>query len=180
VASVPFLLDGAALDAPDTSALYSITWDSTTMADGSHTLSAQASDAAGNTATANTVTVTVSNGADVCATPCNLWEETTTPAVLAGPDTDPIELGVKFRANVDGLITGIRFYKSVTNTGTYVGSLWSSDGHLLATADFANETASGWQQVDFVNPVAITANTVYVASYHTDVDQYSVDENFFI
>jgi PKD repeat protein len=180
VASVQFLLDGEALGAPDTSAPYSITWDSTMVADGStHTLSAQASDAAGNPATAHTVTVTVSNGGGVCATLCSLWEETTTPSVLADPDTNAVEVGVKFQADVDGLITGIRFYKSDTNAGTHVGSLWSRDGHLLAKATFTNETDSGWQQVDFAEPIAITANTVYVASYHTDVGQYSVDENYF-
>ena len=69
VTSVQFLLDGAALDTPDTSSPYSTTWDSTTVADGSHTLSAQASDAAGNTTTANPVTVTVSNGGGADMTP---------------------------------------------------------------------------------------------------------------
>ena len=41
-----------------------------------------------------------------------------------------------------------------------------------------NETASGWQQVNFSNPVAITAGTTYVASYHTNGD-YSADPNLF-
>ena len=77
---------------------------------------------------------------------------TETPALPADPDTSAIEVGVKFRADVDGFITGIRFYKSTTNTGTHVGNLWLSDGQLLATATFTNETASGWQQVDFDNP----------------------------
>ena len=38
---------------------------------------------------------------------------------------DSIELGVKFSRRQDGTITGIRFYKSPTNTGTHVGSLWT-------------------------------------------------------
>src|SRR5207248_288366 len=41
------------------------------------------------------------------------------------------------------------------------------------------ETSSGWQQVNFGSPVAITANTTYVASYHTNVGHYSADENYF-
>src|ERR1019366_824957 len=49
---------------------------------------------------------------------------------------------------------------------------------LLATATFTSETASGWQEVDFSNPVAITAGTTYVASYHTNGD-YSSDPNYF-
>jgi hypothetical protein len=96
----------------------------------------------------------------------------------AGPDS-PVELGVKFTANVNGTISGIRFYKSSANTGTHVGNLWTSTGTLLATAIFSNETASGWQQVNFPTPVAITANTTYVASYHTSVGHYSADQTFF-
>ncbi|MEA3276086.1 MAG: DUF4082 domain-containing protein [Pseudomonadota bacterium] len=114
----------------------------------------------------------------VCTTPCSLWDDATTPSLLADPDTGAVELGVKFRSDVDGLVTGIRFYKSSRNTGTHIGSLWSSTGQLLTQATFTNETTSGWQSVDFATPVAIQANTVYVASYHTNVGGYSVDEGY--
>ncbi len=80
---------------------------------------------------------------------------------------------------MNGYITGIRFYKGSMNTGTHVGSLWSSAGTLLARATFTNETASGWQQVTFATPVSITANTTYVASYHTNVGHYAGDNNYF-
>jgi hypothetical protein len=80
---------------------------------------------------------------------------------------------------VNGTIRGIRFYKASTNTGTHVGNLWTSTGTLLASATFVGETASGWQQVNFSAPVSITANTIYVASYHTDVGHYSQDLNYF-
>ena len=86
---------------------------------------------------------------------------------------------MKFRSDTAGYITGIRFYKASTNTGTHVGNLWTSTGTRLATATFTNETASGWQQVNFSTPVAITANTVYVASYHTNTGHYSGDQNYF-
>lgn len=109
----------------------------------------------------------------------SIWNATATPAVVTDSDTDATEVGVKFRANVNGSITGIRFYKGPQNTGTHVGTLWSSSGQQLATATFTNETASGWQQVNFATPVQITANTVYVASYHTDVGRYSTSENYF-
>jgi hypothetical protein len=147
----------------------------TSSSAGTYSFTAQVSDAATPPETATKLlSVRI-----VAAGASTIWDETTTPALLADPDTSAVEVGVKFQADVDGLITGIRFYKSTTNTGTHVGNLWSSDGQLLATATFTNETASGWQQVDFDNPVAITANTVYVASYHTNVGQYSVDENYF-
>ena len=56
--------------------------------------------------------------------------------------------------------------------------MWSSTGQLLATATFTNETASGWQQVNLATPVAITANTVYVVSYHTP-GGYSANYGYF-
>jgi chitodextrinase len=62
VASVQFLLDGNSLGAADTSAPFSASWDTTAAANGSHTLSARARDAAGNSTTATNVTVTVANG----------------------------------------------------------------------------------------------------------------------
>ncbi|HET9721925.1 MAG TPA: Ig-like domain-containing protein [Candidatus Saccharimonadales bacterium] len=61
VAGVQFKLDGANLGAEDTTAPYAITWDSTTATDASHTLTAVARDAAGNTTTSTAVTVTVNN-----------------------------------------------------------------------------------------------------------------------
>jgi hypothetical protein len=42
--------------------------------------------------------------------------------------------------------------------------LWNAAGTLLASATFANETASGWQTVTLVSPVAIAANTTYLIS----------------
>ena len=109
----------------------------------------------------------------------SIWNSTATPAVVTDPDSVAVELGVKFKSDVNGYITGIRFYKSSGNTGTHIGNLWTSTGQKLATATFTNETASGWQQVIFDRPVPITANTIYVASYHTTVGRYSVNENFF-
>jgi hypothetical protein len=61
VAGVQFRLDGANLGAEDTSSPYSAAWDTRAFSNGSHTLTAIARDAAGNTATAASVTVTVSN-----------------------------------------------------------------------------------------------------------------------
>ena len=61
----------------------------------------------------------------------------------------------------------------------HVGHLWSSTGTLLATAKFTNESAYGWQQVDFSNPVAIQANTVYIVSFSTGGGLFGVTTNFF-
>ena len=109
----------------------------------------------------------------------NVFSSTATPTTVDGADTSSIEVGMKFTADADGFITGIRFYKSALNTGVHVANLWTSSGQLVATATFANETASGWQQVNFDTPVSITAGTTYVASYHTNSGHYSADTNYF-
>ena len=108
-----------------------------------------------------------------------IWPSTAVPGLVDGGPDSAVELGVKFRSDVAGTITGIRFYKAAANTGAHVGNLWTSAGTRLATATFGGETASGWQQVLFAAPVAITANTVYVASYHCTVGHYSADLNYF-
>jgi hypothetical protein len=111
--------------------------------------------------------------------PCTVFQTTAVPAVIADSDTSAIELGMKFQASVPGTITGVRFYKGATNTGTHVGRLWTSSGTLLATVTFTNETASGWQQMSFASPVPIEANTTYVVSYHTTVGHYAANNNYF-
>ena len=88
--------------------------------------------------------------------------------------TSAVNLGVQFQAASSGYITGVRFYKEADDTGTHIGSLWTSTGTLLASrARSANETASGWQELDFSAPVAVTAGTTYVASYFTSTGHYA-------
>jgi hypothetical protein len=135
--------------------------------------------------TTPTATLTPSPTATATATatpqtcPCTIWPATAAPAVAAANDPNQVELGVKFRSDVAGYISGVRFYKGSTNTGQHIGNLWTSTGTLLATATFSNETASGWQQVSFSPAVAISANTTYVASYHTNTGNYAVDDSYF-
>ncbi|HEV2781198.1 MAG TPA: DUF4082 domain-containing protein [Actinophytocola sp.] len=111
--------------------------------------------------------------------PYSIWSPSDTPAVPSAADNAPLELGVKFRADVTGSITGVRFYKGAGNGGTHTGSLWSADGTRLASAIFDNETATGWQTATFDTPVPIAANTTYVASYFAPQSHYSVTYNYF-
>ena len=67
VASVQFKLDGVDLGAADVAAPYTVSWDTTTVADGPHTITAEARDAANNVGTASVV-VTVSQN-PVISTP---------------------------------------------------------------------------------------------------------------
>jgi Domain of unknown function (DUF4082)/Bacterial Ig-like domain/Bacterial Ig domain len=113
------------------------------------------------------------------ACPCTIWPITAAPSGAFDADSVPVELGVKFRSDVSGYIKGIRFYKGPNNTGVHTGSLWSSAGQLLANATFSNESSGGWQQVLFSTPVAVTANTTYVASYFAPTGGYATTNSQF-
>ena len=122
VASVQFLLDGANLGATDTTAPYTVSWDTTTIVNGAHTLSARATDTSGNIGNAAGVTVNVTNSATasnfqaLCTAPgvvtCVTWDSASafTPATGGGgyasglyPAEDGTYQGVQDTTNkVDG------------------------------------------------------------------------------
>jgi len=147
--------------------------------------SAGVRDAAGNAMIGNYVASFTTAAAPVPPPPTptpgatSIFSASAAPTAFATSDTSSVELGVKFRSDVAGNVTGVRFYKGTGTTGTHTGTLWSSNGTKLATATFTSETASGWQQVLFSTPVAITANTVYVVSYHANVGRYAYTHNTF-
>lgn len=111
--------------------------------------------------------------------PCSVWEGGGTPINPDVSDNRPIEVGFKFQSDVSGHVLGVRFYKGAGNTGTHTGHLWSKDGTLLAEAQFSEESASGWQQVLFANPVAIDANTTYIASYFSADGHFADSPDYF-
>ena len=49
-----------------------------------------------------------------------------------------------------------------------------STGRCWRAARSAVSPPSGWQELDFSTPVAITAGTTYVVSYHTDAGHYAL------
>src|SRR5215467_5440160 len=153
----------------------SVTWNYSWIAHGNPTASikTRAVDDSGNLETP-------SSGTTVNVTcPCSIWGANTQPATADSGNSASIEVGVKFTVDTAGTATGIRFYKASANTGTHIGSLWTADGQLLASATFTNETASGWQQVNFSQPVPLAKNTTYVASYFAPNGHYSQDGSYF-
>jgi hypothetical protein len=83
-----------------------------------------------------------------------------------------IELGVKFRSSVNGNVDAIRFYKTPGNNGAHTAQLYTVTGTLLASQVFLTETDSGWQTLFLTVPVAINANTTYVAAYFSSLGNY--------
>jgi hypothetical protein len=123
----------------------------------------------------NAIGTGAESGASAAVTPYDSIFDLATPGTVDSGETRAVNVGVKFRSDVPGKITGIRFYKSAKNTGTHVGTLWTAGGEVLAQVTFANETETGWQQATFSTPVTIQANTTYEASYLAPSGHYSAN-----
>jgi glucose/arabinose dehydrogenase/PKD repeat protein len=146
VAGVQFYLDYAGnpasnkLGAEDTSSPYSTSWDTTTLANGSHTLTAIVRDAAGNTTTATTITVTVNNaapGPDVTAP--------STPTGLASPSKTSTSVNISWNAATDPTVGG------ATTSGLAGYKIYrNGSSTALGTTSLTNFTNSG-----------LSANTTY-------------------
>ena len=170
-----FTTDGGKTWHPATTgrATWTYLWSPTVT--GSITLMSRSVDDSGNIETPSSGVVV---GVSPQTCPCTIFGQTT-PTNGDSGDPNAIEVGVKFRADSDGSIIGVRFFKTAANTGTHVGHVWTDTGQLLGTATFTNETASGWQQVNFSSPIPATANTSYIASYLAPVGHYAADSEFF-
>ena len=147
IAGVQFKLDGANLGAEDTSAPYSVDWNTMTATNGSHTLAAVARDTVGNTATAASITVTVQNATETLVR----FEDTSASIVFAGSwalnnTVRPWSGGTAALANGGPSATGDPTRATLTFTGT--GVRWIGfqgpmagiakvylDGALVATVD---------------------------------------------
>jgi glucose/arabinose dehydrogenase/peptidoglycan/xylan/chitin deacetylase (PgdA/CDA1 family) len=84
VAGVRFFVDGVPVGTEDTESPYSATWDSNSIPNGTHIITAQARDAAGNIGFAQSVSVTVANTSNITNLIQNPSLETT------GPNNTPL------------------------------------------------------------------------------------------
>ncbi len=162
VAAVQFLVDDLSLGAPDTAAPFTVTWDTTAVPNGGHTLSARARDAAGNIGNATKVYVVVSNSGN--APPAvllgNHVKETNITDELAGQAD-----AFKYTATTNGMATQLHVYLDGLSAASQVqvGLYSDSAGHpgtLLTQGVVFAPIADGWNAVP-VPAVNVTANTSY-------------------
>src|SRR5439155_17024134 len=71
----------------------------------------------------------------------SLFTASSTPTQTSLNDGSPLEVGVKFTSSVAGQITGLKFYRSASDTGRDLLDLWSAAGKKLASATFTNTAA---------------------------------------
>src|SRR5207237_889729 len=112
VVGVQFQLDGTNLGAEVTAAPYSVSWDTTSATNGSHSLIAIARDAAGNHTTSSAVTVAVDNVAPVVSltNPANGAALSGTVSVSANASDNAGVVGVQFQ--LDGVNLGAEVLSS--------------------------------------------------------------------
>ena len=171
VESVQFLVDGNSVGT-DTSEPFSINWNSTTIANGSHNLTAKATDDAGNQTTSSAVSVTVGNSAP----------PTTSITAPAPPPNPPVVSGtVTVTANAydDVGVTKVELYADgrLVATDTVPDPNYSFSWNTLSPAlpaydgnhTLTTKAYDGHGQVTTSAPLTVTAaNTVatmYRASY---------------
>jgi hypothetical protein len=81
------------------------------------------------------------------------------------------QVGTRFIPDYDGRFVGFRFYKAPNETGSHTAKLYTTFGQLVATANFTNETPSGWQRVTFTNVVYGQAGQEYYVTVNTNSKQ---------
>jgi len=114
VAGVQFKLDGSNLGTEDTASPYAVSWDTSQTANGLHTLTAIARDAAGNTKTSNPVTVKVNNQAG----------DKPPVVTIIDPETGSYVKGqitISAKATDDVGVAGVQFKINGQNLGAEVG-----------------------------------------------------------
>lgn len=105
ITGVQFYVDGIPAGNPDTTSPYSVSYDASTLSNGSHEFTAVATDSAGNSATSAAVTATVSGGgAADSVSPTVSVTSPTSGATLAGSVT------LSANASDNVRVAGVTFY----------------------------------------------------------------------
>ena len=163
VVGVQFRVDGVNVGAEDTTAPYSIAWDTAATANGSRTITAVARDAAANSATSAGVTVTVANSGPPAGT--TLVGTTT---VESNIDFNNAGVAEAFRTTslAAGPLTALRIYLDNTSTATrvvvglYANATTNRPGTLLTQATITAPVKNAWNTIT-VPTVQITPGTTY-------------------
>jgi hypothetical protein len=162
VAGVQFKVDNNNVGSEDTVSPYSINWDSNSVADGNHTITAVARDGAGNIATSSSITVTVKNAA---ATGTLLLGNQTIQATSDNNAAGSAE-AFKYIAAATGTAGNISFYvnSGTTATSLKVGLYNDNAGHpgtLLASVSVNSVSQSSWNSATLSPEVQLNSGTAY-------------------
>jgi hypothetical protein len=195
VAGVQFRIDGANVGSEDTSAPYTYTWNSTTVSDGTHTISAVARDTNNQTTTSTSISITVANGGSSTSNVIvyddqirNSWSNSSWATVNLndGPArTGTSAIGVTYNA-----YQALDFYNNSFNTAGYTSfdfyinsptanpnlraQVWDTAGTLgptLPLSNYCNITSNTW--VRCTVPISALVSGISPTIQHLAVHDYS-------
>ena len=158
VASVQFRVDGIDLGAPDVTAPYAIAWDTTTVPDGSYTISAEVRDGSNNSAVSS-VLVTVRNHDVGNEAPHYVDLDGVNDYVQVG-DTDALSFG---NGVVDRPFTMELWVRPDAMTRHQLLGKWGSN----TTSEYRLHIASGFIRMDLKDGSANATVSVYTSASQT-------------
>jgi Concanavalin A-like lectin/glucanases superfamily/Domain of unknown function (DUF1929)/Bacterial Ig domain/Glyoxal oxidase N-terminus/Fibronectin type III domain len=121
VAGVRFRVDGVDIGPEDTTNPFSISWNSASVVNGSHTLVAIARDAAGNTAVSANVTVVVTNTPDT--------SPPTVPTGVTATAVSASQINVAWTASSDNVgVAGYTIFRNDAAVGSVTGPTFADTG----------------------------------------------------
>lgn len=135
VLGVQFRLNGANLGAEDTSAPYSISWDTNTVSNGVHSLTAVARDPSGNSTTSSAVNVTVNN-----------------------PDITPPNVSITAPSSGATVLNTVNITATASDNVGVIGVQFRVNGANVGPEDTAAPYSASWDTTQVVNaPYTLTA-----------------------
>lgn len=173
VVGVQFKLDGVNLGTEDTTTPYSVTWNTTSATNGTHSLTAVARDAAGNNTTSTAVSVNVDNAAPSVSitAPTGGSNVSGTVTVNASASDNSGGSGIaKVEFYVDNVLKSTDTTSSYSfswNTSTYALGAHSLTAKAYDKAPAANVTTSSAVSVTLVDASPPTAPTNLITTKST-------------
>lgn len=145
ISQVKFLVDGTVVNT-DTTSPYAYSWNSAGVANGTHTVTAQATDGAGNSATSTAVTITVNNAVSCTGNP-------TVPGNLRVTGTTTSGVSLAWDASTAATactLQGYKIYRNGTLITTAPGTSYSDTGlapnttysYTIAAVDTSSHTSA--------------------------------------
>lgn len=135
VSGVQFKVDGVNLGAEDTAPPYTVSWNTNSIANGSHVITAVARDAVGKTKTSGSVTVTVQNSTSDATSP-------TAPKITAANVISSSQINLSWAASTDNVgVAGYTVFRDGVKIATVTGTTYSDTGLAPSTIYTYNVSA---------------------------------------
>src|SRR3989344_5769691 len=157
VTSVEFYVDSV-LKGTDTISPYTFSWDTTTAANGAHTIAAAARDAAGNTKTSSIIVNVNNNPVDI--------QPPTTPTGLTATAVSSSQINLAWAASTDNVgVAGYNVYRNGAYIGNTPTNSYSSTG--LSSGTTYTYTVDAYDVAGMSSPKSASVSATTLSSTNT-------------